>query len=77
LQITQQFRYALHFVDNERGAVLREKVTRAGFCELANARFFQIDVGVLRENSTRQSGFAGLTRPRQGDNAEFAGKLCR
>ena len=71
LNIAQQFRQALDFVQDELVWKLGEECLGILFGEAAYLRLFEVGIGIVGEGMSRKGGLAGLPRPKQGDDRVF------
>ena len=73
LQVPEQPRRVLHFVDDDRRRMRREKTLRVGFGLLGHAGQVQTDQPVFGEQHAQQSGFADLAGSGDHHGRVFSG----
>jgi len=62
LQVVQQFRDMLDFIENRAVGILRQEPPWIAVRELAGIQRFHGDIRPIRKSGLTEGGFAGLTR---------------
>ena len=75
LQVGEQARRPLHFVEDDGTGMPGQKAPRVGFGELANVQRLQADVVVAGEARPAKSRLPGLTRTGDGHDRHLTGRL--
>jgi hypothetical protein len=71
LDVGNELRTALDFVNNDALRVGGEEAARIGGSEFADVRAFQVGIGHVREDLAAQGGLAALPGTGQGDHGVF------
>ena len=71
LEVGEQVRGVLDFIQDGAGRIVGEEPARIGQCKLADVRLFQGDIGQVGKGGADKSRLAGLAWPGEGNDLEF------